>query len=98
MSTPAEYIRHFNEKRITEQAERVYAAQLATLGTVHAASIDDIADFLRDLMETHKEYLSTDWFFAKGMAVKVNRQASPWPTFEVYIPATTNFYLRPEED
>lgn len=90
----------FNEKQIERAVERVHPLLVVAHGTARAPDKNRVREAIMDCIAAskEKEYQEQQHFYGYGLIVEVDRQASPWPTYTVYVPATDNWYLRPEEN
>ena len=94
-------IKAFNDRQMGQMAEKIHAAMLVVKGTAGTPDLKSIRDEVERVIGWSKEGEEKDetyFWGTSGFIVYVDRHGSPWPTYTFFVPATTNMYVRPEED
>lgn len=94
MSLSAKRAQELREKAISEAAQQALPVVLLAQGTASGVTEEKLAGAIRDCLDAalDPQYADQDFFVGFGVYVHVDRRASPWPSFEVLVPATGKFF------
>lgn len=90
-------ITQFNGRQLDTATARAHELLRVALGTQGAPSLEETRAGIELCLESAAKFTDREHFHANGMVVYVNRTASPFPTFEVFVTATKALYLRSPE-